>query len=115
MISTIFISMKFLAFIFAFHLCAITAEPMLIQALDKAMHSKSCCERRCCTDKQNSCPINCPNGMCKVSFGSVGVYTIAKTLKLKLFSNPQSSPLASVDHTLLSDYLADCFHPPELA
>jgi hypothetical protein len=108
--------MKFWAFLLAFHLCAITVEPVLVEAINHAMHhTKNCCDRSCCKNKPMSCPINCPaNGTCKASFGSVGVYTVSTLFKLKLFTHTDANPIVSVDHSLISDYLADCFHPPEL-
>ena len=108
--------MKVLAFLFAFHLCALSVEPVLAEVVYNAMHhTRSCCDKSCCKNKPISCPINCPaNGVCKASFGSVGVYTVSNMVKLKSITHTDLNPHVSVDHSLISDYLADCFHPPEL-
>ena len=108
--------MKVLAFLFAFHLCAITAEPFIAEVVYNVMHhTRSCCDKNCCKNKPMSCPVNCPNnGTCKASFGSVGAYTVSTLVKLKLFSQSESNPIATLDHGTISDYRADCFHPPEL-
>lgn len=106
--------MKFWVFILAFHLCTLSVQPVLVQAISSMGHNKSCCGNKCSKSKPFSCPAGCPNnGACKVCLGSVGVYTVNNALNLTLLQPSIASPVAGVTHRLTSNYMVSCFHPPE--
>jgi hypothetical protein len=113
--------MRILALVMAFYIGFLTSQPMSSPASDfiaqqfEKKDQHSCCEKKqeSKSQKKNSCENQCP-GICNpFGQGSCCLYTNATPLSLEvaiILSDLNSSTSAN----LLSNYLADCFHPPEV-
>jgi hypothetical protein len=114
--------MRITALILASYISFLTAQPMMSPAYGCSTNkvekkfSHSCCEKKEAKSetqktKNNTCPGVCNpfgQGTCCLGVSSPFSFRFAALTCTKDFNS-----LTSVN--LLSNYLADCFHPPEVA
>src|SRR5258706_5771271 len=113
--------MRIAAFTLAFYLSFLTAQPMVSQVyvcstkvVEKKMTHSCCAKKESKSEKQSTKKCPCP-GVCN-PFGH-GTCCLGSTPTLSYQFNVENSTrefnsLASAN--LSSNYLADCFHPPEV-
>ena len=114
--------MKLTAFILASYILLLTVQPVAVQVYLSVTHHTQTCHMACCKHKQgentkhdaNNCcdkGICNPFGMCNCCF----VYNESATTvgydKLAI----NNKFIAKDDNNLVSSYLSDCFHPPEIS
>lgn len=112
--------MKIAAYIFSSLIIILTVQPLL--SFDKISQKDMCIQRGCCyekndgcksqkKDKQNDCNKSCNPFM----FCSSCCYLIPEhSILLNVQSNGLSLKYSFTNDLLISNYQAECWHPPEV-
>ncbi len=110
--------MKITTIILAFYFCFLTVQPVMRQIYSAITHHTEICEQDCCAKKhtesskqeKNNC---CHNGVCNPICPCCFFFISYSAFELKRFSI-QFKLIPITYNKLVSGFLFDCFHPPEI-
>jgi len=106
-------AMKWLSIILVLCLFVLTVQPVVSDVYAMAKHH-ACCDRSCCKDKQG--PAKCMPETCNTCasctsclgfFDEQAGFKFTKEKGAKVFTSTDTEKL-------VSDYIANCFQPPEM-
>ncbi len=112
--------MKSISLILATFICLLTVEPVAIQIYSSVTHKKDTCTMACCKrmmDKKHTKNNCCTNGICN-PFGMCNCCFVYSASEMNItFGNTFSNSKIErkEENNVVSSYLSDCFHPPELS